>query len=374
MNKDEQSDKRFMRLAISLAKRAEGMTSPNPIVGAVLVKDGKIIGKGYHQRAGLPHAEIEAINDAKENGHSPEGATLYVTLEPCSTYGRTPPCVDAIIKEKIKRVVVGATDPNPLHSGRAFELLKSAGINVRSGVLQSKCAALNEGFNHWVVNKTPFVILKSAMSIDGKIATVAGESRWITGEQARRYSMNLRKIADAILVGINTIIADDPSLTYRKNDKPVQNKLLRRIILDSKAKIPLSSKVLTDEFTHLTTIVVTGSANKEKIRLLEKRCNVIIAPDSSTRIDIQWLLRKLGEQNILTLLVEGGGEVNASFLRAKAVHRVVFFYAPKILCGSTSVRAVGGEGFDCYENIVKLDSIRWRRIGNDLMLNALVKY
>ncbi|MGB9601810.1 MAG: bifunctional diaminohydroxyphosphoribosylaminopyrimidine deaminase/5-amino-6-(5-phosphoribosylamino)uracil reductase RibD, partial [Limisphaerales bacterium] len=211
-------DEELMRLAIRLAKRAEGMTSPNPIVGAVLYKNGIIIGKGYHKRAGLPHAEIEAINNARKNGFSPEGSTLYVTLEPCSTYGRTPPCVDAIVKEKIREVVVGATDPNPKHSGRAFKMLESAGIIVKSGILKAECENLNEAFNHWIINKTPFVILKAAMTLDGKIATITGDSKWITNPISRKFGMQLRKRADAILVGVNTILADDPQLTYRNSN------------------------------------------------------------------------------------------------------------------------------------------------------------
>lgn len=364
-----------MRMAIRLAKKAEGMTSPNPIVGALLVKGGEIIGKGYHRRAGLPHAEIEAINDAREKGFSPANSTLFVTLEPCSTYGRTPPCVDAIIKEKIKAVVVGATDPNPKHSGKAYEILKSAGIRVKYGVLESECAGLNEGFNHWIVNKTPFVIVKSAMTLDGKIATAGGDSRWITSPLARKFGMRLRKIADAILAGVNTIIADNPALTYRDNNRKSAEKPLRRIVLDSKCRIPLDSNVISDEFSNLTTVVVTEKAPKEKLARLKEKCNVIVAPeDSRARVDIQWLLKKLGEENVLTLLVEGGGEVNASFFSARAARRVVFFYAPKIVCGLSAPRAVAGDGFKSFDEIIRLDSIKWKKIGDELMLSALVKY
>lgn len=372
MNVKTETDETYIRLAIRLAKRAEGLTSPNPIVGAVLVKDNKIVGKGYHKRAGLPHAEIEAIKNAKENGFSPEGSTLYVTLEPCSTYGRTPPCVEAIIREKIKKVVVGATDPNPSHAGKAYEILSAAGIDVVHGVLESQCAELNEGFNHWIVYKTPYVILKSAMTLDGKIATESGESKWITGEAARQYSMRLRKLFDAILVGVNTIIADNPELTYR--GKRGVAKSLRRIILDSNARTPISSKVVSDNFSHLTTIFVTETAPKERVDLLKQHCNVIVAPQNNSRVDIQWVLKKLGEEGVLTLLIEGGGEVNASFLQAKAVHRIIFFYAPKILCGFKAPRSIAGEGFNSLNDVVKLESLKWQQIGNDLMLNGLVRY
>ena len=203
----------FIRRALRLARRGYGTTSPNPLVGAVVVKQGEVIGQGWHRRAGGPHAEIEALLDAERKGHSPRGATLYVTLEPCSTLGRTPPCTDAIIAAGIKRVVVGATDPNPAHAGRGFSILKRAGIAVTPGIYAGDCARLNEAFNHWIVNGTPFVTVKAAMTLDGKIATASGESKWITGEKARAYGMKLRQGADAILVGINTVLADDPSLT-----------------------------------------------------------------------------------------------------------------------------------------------------------------
>lgn len=369
-------DEELMRLAIRLAKRAEGMTSPNPIVGAVLYKNGVIIGKGYHRGAGLPHAEIEAINDARKNGLTPEGASLYVTLEPCSTYGRTPPCVDAIIKEKIKEVVVGAIDPNPKHSGRAFEILKSAGTIVREGLLKSECENLNEAFNHWIVNKTPFVILKAAMTLDGKIATVSGDSKWITNPLSRKFGMQLRKRADAILVGVNTIIADDPQLTYRRGNDIDRKKSLRRIIVDSRARTPLTAKVVRDELARKsTTIFVTKNAPEDKIEALQKLCNVVIAPENNNgQVDLNYLVCKLGEENVLSLLVEGGGQVHYSFLKSKLAHKIIFFYAPKIIGGRTAPRAVSGDGFSSFDDIPTLHSIHWRKCGSDLMLSALIKY
>src|SRR5260221_5703381 len=205
-----------MRLALRRARHGRGATSPNPMVGAVLVKRGKSVGRGWHRRAGGPHAEIEAFRDALGRGNDPKGSTLYVTLEPCSTHGRTPPCTDAIKAAGIKRVVVAATDPNPAHSGRGFQLLKRAGIKIVHGILADEANALNEAFNHWIVHRTPFVTVKAAMTLDGKIATAAGESNWITGPKARARGMQLRHEADAILVGINTVPADDPALTARQ--------------------------------------------------------------------------------------------------------------------------------------------------------------
>ncbi len=211
-----------MRLALRLARRGYGRTSPNPMVGAVLVKGGRIIGRGWHRRAGEPHAEIEALRDAREQGHKVKGATLYVTLEPCSTRGRTPPCTKALLAAGIRKVVSGAVDPNPRHRGRAFDILQRAGITVTQGVLAEECARLNEAFNHWIVQRTPLVTVKAAMTLDGKIATAAGESKWITGEKARAYGMKLRQGADAVLVGISTVLSDDPSLTARSLNSEVR--------------------------------------------------------------------------------------------------------------------------------------------------------
>ena len=234
------SDAQYMRLALRLARRAYGQTSPNPMVGAVLVKRGRIIGRGWHHRAGAAHAEIEALRNAQARGNDPTGATLYVTLEPCCTYGRTPPCTDTIILAGIRKVVVAAADPNPAHLGMGFRILQGAGIEVVQGVLAEEASRLNGAFNHWIVHRTPLVTVKAAMTLDGKIATKDGESKWITGEAARARGMKLRQGADAILVGINTILADDPSLTWRgiKKEKFKIRNVKRRIVLDSRARTP----------------------------------------------------------------------------------------------------------------------------------------
>src|SRR5271156_3827485 len=229
-----------MKLALALARRAYGATSPNPMVGAVLVKGARVIGRGWPHRAGLPHAEIEALRDSQKHGHDPKGATLYVTLEPCSTHGRTPPCTSAIIDAGIRRVVAVARDPNPAHAGRGFAILERAGIEVSIGLLAEEVAEMNAAFQHWIVHRTPLVTVKAGMSLDGKIATMAGESRWITGEKSRNLGMKLRAGADAILVGVNTVLADDPSLTVRLAG--FKNKRLRRIILDPRARTPLTAK------------------------------------------------------------------------------------------------------------------------------------
>ena len=395
------TDAQFIRLALRLARRGYGTTSPNPMVGAVLVKGGKTIGRGWHRRTGLPHAEIEALRDAQKRGHNPRGATLYVTLEPCCTHGCTPPCTDAIIATGIKRVVIGAIDPNLKHSGRAFKILRRAGITIdvfgvprsrgtdnpsRSSRLKAglqtkfaaECARLNEAFNHWIVHRTPFVTVKAAMTLDGKIATASGESKWITGKKARAHGMKLRQGSDAILVGINTILADNPSLTARSRKG---SRRLRRIILDSLARTPLAAKVVSDEQAALTTIVVGKYAPKKRVTALAKCENVLVAPTARpssldprhpTLVDLRWLLKKLGAENVTSLLVEGGGEVNASFLLGGSAQRVAFFYAPKILGGRDSRKAVAGEGAKSLANMIQFRDVEWKRLGSDLLLTARV--
>jgi diaminohydroxyphosphoribosylaminopyrimidine deaminase/5-amino-6-(5-phosphoribosylamino)uracil reductase len=395
-----------MRLALRLARRGYATTSPNPMVGAVLVKGGKVIGQGWHRRAGEPHAEVEAIRDAQRRGHSPRGSTLYVTLEPCSTHGRTPPCTDAIKVAGIRRVVIGATDPNPKHAGRGFRILRRSGIAVTKvgssrrddrtaqravpTELADECVRLNEAFNHWIVHQTPFVTVKAAMTLDGKIATASGESKWITGKKARAYGMKLRQGADAILVGINTILADDPSLTAKSQKSKTRNrKRLRRIVLDAMARTPLNAKVVSDDHAALTTIVVGASAPSNRVTALAKRVRVLVAPtvergvrtapqrragDSPLyqQIDLRWLLKRLGAENVTSLLVEGGGEVNASFLLGGFGQRVTFFYAPKILGDCDARKAVAGAGARRLDEIIQLREIEWRQLGPDLLLTARI--
>lgn len=369
-----------MRIALRLARRALGFTSPNPMVGAVLVKKGIIIGRGWHRRAGYPHAEIEALEDACRRRHSPSGATCYVTLEPCSTQGRTPPCTDALIQAQIARVVAATADPNPLHSGRGFGILEQAGIAVTTGVLDTEANALNQAFNHYIVHRKPFVTVKAAMTCDGKIATATGESKWITSAASRHQAMRLRQEADAILVGINTILADDPQLTVRLAEKNVDPspaaspaKVLRRIILDTNARIPLEARVFTQGAASDTIVVAGKNAPTRNIQRIQERAQVWIAPLVEGRIDLHWLLRRLGREQITHLLVEGGGTVNASFLMRRLAHRVAFFFAPKVLGGQHDLKAVGGSGAAKWSECLELMSIRWRRLEQDLFLLANIR-
>ncbi len=361
-----------MRLALRLARRAFGQTSPNPMVGAVLAKNDLILGKGWHHRAGEPHAEIEALRDAQNHGHRVRGATLYVTLEPCSTHGRTPPCCEAILAAGIRTVIVAATDPNPAHAGRGFDLLRQSGVRVHHGLLADVATGLNAAFNHWIVHRTPLVTVKAAMTLDGKIATATGESKWITSSGSRKWAMRLRQAADAILVGVNTIVADDPSLTIRggSSQNTSSFKPLRRIILDSHARIPLTSRVLNDDFKHLTTVVVGCNAPSQRAAALAKHVSVLQAPLDRDRIDLHWVMHELGAHSVTHLLVEGGGEVNGSFLDQGLAHRIAFFYAPKILGGRCALKSVGGMGADSLRSVVRLSHVRWRKVGVDLLLQA----
>ena len=356
-----------MLAALKLAEKGYGRTSPNPMVGAVLVKGSAVIGKGWHRKAGGVHAEIAAIEDAQRNDCSLKGSTLYVNLEPCCTMGRTPPCTQAIIDAGISRVVVGVTDPNPVHSGRGLRILKRSGVEVRQRVLCNESSNINAAFNHWITSALPYVTLKSAMTLDGKIATSTGDSKWITQEPSRREGQRLRKGHDAILVGINTVLADDPSLL-------VQGKLgeapLRRIILDSRCRTPLSAKVVSDEYSAQTTVVALRNAPSKKILALRKRVNVIEAPGRKGGVDLQWLMKRLGGEQVVSLLVEGGGEVGGSFLDNNLVNRIAFFYAPIIIGGRESRVAAGGFGVRSLDKVRMLRDVQWRRLGPDLLLTA----
>jgi diaminohydroxyphosphoribosylaminopyrimidine deaminase/5-amino-6-(5-phosphoribosylamino)uracil reductase len=367
-------DEQFMRRALALATRGYGATSPNPMVGAVLVRNGEVIGEGWHKRAGAPHAEVNALTSARKKGFDPHGATLYVTLEPCSTFGRTPPCTHAITEAGIARVVIGATDPNPQHAGRAFPILRKKGIRVEHGLLAPECERLNESFNYWIVHHRPFVILKSAMSLDGKIATTSGQSKWITGDKARAFGMRLRLGADAILCGINTVVRDDPALTLR--GKVPAHKTFRRIILDREARVPLSAKVISDDHAPSTRIVVASGADPQRVRALEQRVRVIVCPVSRDRktFRLDALLQTLASENITSLLVEGGGETHATFLSQKLARRIYFFYAPLLITGRDAPKSVAGQHTVNDGKGYRVVSPEWRSVGPDLLLTGLVHY
>lgn len=364
-------DPAHMDRAIDLAQRAEGQTSPNPMVGAVLVRGGRVLGEGWHQKAGSPHAEIEAISDAKKNGHSPQGATLYVTLEPCSTHGRTPPCTDAIITAGIAHVVVAATDPNPAHAGRAWEILRQAGIQLTTGVLADRAEALNEIFNHWIVHTSPFITLKLALTLDGKIAAADGNSRWITGIEARKVGQRLRQQHDAILVGVGTILADDPELSLRS---PTNETLgcRTRIVLDTQARTPADARVIRDVFRKSTILCVGENAPSERVDALSQWVTVERIPVQDGHLDLPAVVQRMAGRGIASILVEGGGTVAAAFLEGGLVQRTAFFYAPMVLGGSGAHPAVAGKGWNDLAQVPALRDIEWRRVNADLFVTARV--
>jgi diaminohydroxyphosphoribosylaminopyrimidine deaminase/5-amino-6-(5-phosphoribosylamino)uracil reductase len=291
-----------------------------------------------------------------------------VTLEPCCTYGRTPPCTDAIIAAGIKRVFVAATDPNPAHKGEGLRILEKAGIKVTAGILASEAERLNESFNHWIVRRRPFVTSKAGMSLDAKLATSTGQSTWITSQKSRAIGMRLRQGADAILVGVSTIAADNPSLTIR----PERARPLPRFVLDPTARIPLNAKILNDGLP--TTVVVSERAAKKRQDTIAKKASILLLNESDSGLDIDGLLNQLGDHEITNLLIEGGGETHWTFFEKGLVNRVVFFYAPKVIGGRNAPKTVAGPGFTNNESAPKLRDVQWSKSGEDLMLTALVAY
>ncbi|MFH1779479.1 MAG: bifunctional diaminohydroxyphosphoribosylaminopyrimidine deaminase/5-amino-6-(5-phosphoribosylamino)uracil reductase RibD [Candidatus Omnitrophota bacterium] len=363
-------DKKYMNLALELAKRGKGLTSPNPCVGAVVVKDGKIVGKGYHRKAGGLHAEIYAL---KRAGAKARGATLYVSLEPCRHYGKTLPCVDAIIASMIKRVVAAMKDPNPLNNGRGIAVLKRKGIEVEVGILEDEARRLNEAFIKYITKKIPFVTVKVAQSLDGKIATHTGNSKWITSEKAREFTHGLRSETDAILVGVETILKDDPLLTARLKVKRI-NKQPAKIILDSKLRTPTSAKIFSRGSPGKVIIATTKLAPKDKIEILKKKdAEILIVGSKNGKVNIKTLLRLLGEKGITHILVEGGGEVIASAFEAKVVDRTLFFVAPKIIGGREAPTSVEGIGVNKVSKAIKLKDIRFERMGDDFLVEGYVR-
>jgi diaminohydroxyphosphoribosylaminopyrimidine deaminase/5-amino-6-(5-phosphoribosylamino)uracil reductase len=350
-----------MQFALQLASMARGKTNPNPMVGAVIVKDGRIIGFGAHLKAGEPHAEVHAFRMA---GEAAEGATLYVTLEPCSHHGKTPPCADLVIRSKVKRVVVAMEDPNPLVAGRGTARIREAGIEVEVGVLEAEAKCLNERFIYNITSRLPFVVLKTAMTLDGKIATSTNDSRWITGPTAREAVHRLRDEVDGILVGIGTVLADDPELTTRLPEGGGSHPT--RIILDSKLRVAEMAKVLDTSVA--PTWIVTGQDidEEKKARFLARGVNVISLPTAGSHASIRPLLETLYEKGITHLLVEGGASVNGSFLESGLVNKVISFIAPKLVGGSTAPTPFGGAGIAKMADAVELTDVTWEKYGDDL--------
>lgn len=350
-----------MRLALELARLGEGDVNPNPLVGVVIEKDGHIVGRGYHRRYGGPHAEVFALNEA---GDAARGATLITPLEPCSHHGKTPPCTDRIIAAGIARVIVGVRDPNPLISGRGIEQLRAAGIDVVEGVLAEECRVLNEVFLHYITRRLPFVQLKMATSLDGRIATRAGDAKWISCEASRIEAHRMRRRLSSILVGVGTVIADDPRLSVRhvfgRNPVP--------IVLDPSGRIPIHARILSSD---PPPIIVTDalSAAKEQ-QLTERGARVWRIPTTEGHFILPKLLKRLGEESIDSVLIEGGGETAATFLSAGLVDKVTWFVAPLLIGGRDAVPAVGGIGAQQISDAVRLERVSLREVGDDLLYSG----
>ena len=355
-------DEKYMRLAMQLAGNAIGRTSPNPLVGAVIVKDNRVVGCGWHRKAGTPHAEVHALNQA---GELAQGADVYVTLEPCAHYGKTPPCAKALVEAKVKNVYGGLLDVNPKVAGKGFKILEDAGIHVEYGFLQDELRKQNEVFFKWIEHKKPFVVLKAAMTLDGKIATATGQSKWITNETSRAYGYKLRDIYDGIMVGINTVIEDNPMLTARVDSgkNPI------RIVVDSSLRIDINANVVQDKSAK-TIIATTDKADKDKILKLQAQDVdvIVVDKDKNDKVDIEKLLDILGQQNICSILVEGGATLSGSFVAKKLVDKVYFFIAPKIVGGKEAKTSVAGTGILNLQEALALKDIQIEKLEEDILI------
>lgn len=360
---------KYMREALELAKKGMGFVSPNPMVGAVIVKNGEIIGRGWHKKYGGLHAEREAFADCDSKGIDCIGADMYVTLEPCCHYGKTPPCTEAVIEHKIGHVYVGSSDPNPLVAGKGTKILREHGIEVTEGILKDECDELNEIFFHYITTGKPFITMKYAMTIDGKIACYTGKSQWITGEQARQNVQQERLRHSAIMVGIGTVLADNPMLTCRLENgrNPI------RIICDTSLRIPLECNIVQTA-KEVSTIIATSSANTEKIKSLENfGCTVMNIPEKDGHINLSTLTENIGGMKIDSILLEGGGELNWSMLNAGLVNKVQAYIAPKIFGGNGAKSAVSGMGVPAPSDAFLLYDTKIKHFGDDIMIESRVK-
>lgn len=359
-------DQEYMRLALDLAARGAGYVSPNPMVGAVVVRQGQVVGRGYHQAVGGPHAEVHAIDDA---GELARGATLYVTLEPCNHHGRTPPCTHKILAAGIRRVVVAVADPNPDVTGGGNSYLKDHGVQVICGVCRDQAAGLNESFFKYARTKLPFVVLKMAATLDGRIATRTGDARWVTGPESRARVHALRHAMDAIMVGVGTVLSDDPELTTRLEDGRGVD--ATRIILDTHLRMPDTARMLQQASAGETWVVCgPGASPDNKKRLTDQGALVLEADLADGRVDLAALMRVLGARGVTSLLIEGGAQVAAAALKAGIVDKVLFFYAPKILGGDDGVPMCGGPGPEKMRESLPLHRMEVDRVGTDLLVSG----
>jgi len=352
-----------MRQAMRLALKAKGMTSPNPLVGALVVKNGRIIGRGFHQRAGSAHAEVLALDEA---GQKAKGATLYVTLEPCTHYGKTPPCVDRIIRSKVKEVVIGMIDPNPVNNGKGMRILQQQKIKVTVGIIEKELRAMNESFFKYITKRLPFVTVKVAQSLDGKIATRSGDSKWITSDKSRAYAHRMRKDFDAIMVGVNTVLRDNPRLSSWFSKKhPI------KIVVDSQLSTPPQANLFSnDAVVILVTLPTQTGQQTDNRKALTAKSKILEVKERSGQINLTDMMKRLAGMGITSVLVEGGGMLIGSLFDEKLVDKIMFFISPKIIGGKEATGSVMGKGIDRIERAVKLKDLKLRRFGEDILVEA----
>lgn len=356
----------YMDLAMKLALKGKGFTSPNPLVGSIVVKDGTIIGKGFHARAGLAHAEVVALDEA---GEGAEGATLYVTLEPCCHFGRTPPCVARIIKSGVREVIVGMIDPNPLNNGKGIEILKQNKIKVKVGFLEDRLKRMNEAFVKYITRKIPFITVKVAQSLDGRIATRTGDSKWITSDKSRGFAHRLRGGFDAIMVGVNTVLRDNPKLdAWFSKSQPV------KIIVDSQLSSPEKANVFSgSKPVIIATLVSSSGQETENRKILSGQASILDIKEKSGQVNLKDMMKKLAGLGITSILVEGGGMLIGSLFDEGLVDKVMFFISPKIIGGKDAISSVMGQGVSRVERALKLKDITLRRFGEDFLVEGYIK-
>jgi len=356
----------YMNLAMRLALKGKGKTYPNPMVGALVIKNGRILGRGFHAKAGLPHAEIIALDEA---GRHAKGATLYVTLEPCAHFGLTPPCVNRIIESRIKQVIVGMIDPNPVNNGKGISILKQFGIKVKVGFLEDNLKSLNEVFIKYITKRLPFVTVKIAQSLDGRIATRIGDSKWITSDKSRGFSHRIRQDFDAVMVGVNTVLRDNPKLNaWFSKKQPV------RIVVDSQLSTPQDANIFSKGSSAIIATLPTKSGQEtENRRILAEKACVLDVKEKSGQVNLKDMLKQLLKMGIFNILVEGGGTLNGSLFDEGLVDKVMFFISPKVIGGKDAIGSVMGQGVTRVDRSIKLRGLKLRRLGEDFLIEGYVK-
>lgn len=356
----------FMNLAMRLALKAKGKTSPNPMVGALVVKNGKIVGRGYHKKAGMSHAEIIALDEAGKNS---QGATLYVTLEPCTHFGKTAPCVNRVVNSGVKEVVVGMIDPNPLNNGKGINIIRQHKIKVEVGFFEERLKRMNESFVKYITKRMPFVTVKTAESLDGRIATKTGDSKWITSDKSRLFAHKIRQDYDAIMVGVNTVLRDNPKLdAWFSKQHPI------KIVVDSQLSTPQDANIFSaNSQVIIVTLPSMPGQETENRKILPQKARILEVREKDGQINLRDMFKKLARLEITNILVEGGGTLNGSLFNERLVDKILFFISPKIIGGKDSISSVMGAGISRMEQAIKIKEAKLRRIGEDFLVEGYVK-